>query len=1000
MVNIYNISPRYSFLDVLAKYVLETAKEQNLNIANDLILLPTRRSCRYLKEIFFNLNGKNASLLPTIRSLGDIDENGIALLDYENEELEIDLPPAISSIERNLILSSMVKVKMKDLSEEQTYSLAVDLAHLMDTVEMEELSFDNLKNIVSVEYSEHWQETLEFLKIITEEYPKVLAYYNLINPVARKVKLIEKQIDFWKKYPRKGRIFAGGSTGSLVPIAKMLKTIANMKNGFLILPGLDKNISDSDFEILTSDLTLNQNHPQYGLLKLIKGLSLKVSDIPELPLYENYDIAPQSREALSSYIMLSPQMNDSWENLRKSQKFEQNTLDGVSEITFDDESEEVLGLSLLLRKSIEENKKTLLITPDRKIAKSVSNKLKRWNVLVDDSAGIPASDTITGNYFLLVLKMIYDDFSPYSLLAVLKHKYTHLGYSKEALETIITKFEKDILRLYGNVKNIEDIEALLNLSPSSLAKKSPRYNSKQTESSTPIISDLIKRVKGLTNDFYTLMKSKEKYNLYDLLVKHIQLVESFVSSEEINTNDTLYSSDLHEQFSSEIRDLLDSLKVLKNKKDNLNIDCMTASAYFVFISNYFLSLNLRPTIGTDSNIAIMNSIEARLLPADLYIMSGLTDGVFPSVSSDDPWMNRAMKASFGLPLPERKIGLSSHDFIEFFCKKNVIMTHSSKIDKKTTITSRWLSKFSAIKEICNIKTDDYVSKEVKSWINNFNIEKNISRYLRPAPKLPKEIRMKPIKFSATEIETFLKDPYEIFVKKFLSLYKQDEINSNQLHIEFGDIIHNALDIFVKNNYQTSDELLNLMQQQISPTMNISQIDFWKPRFKEIAEWFVKSYTENKNKIQKSIVEEKGSFEFIKDFILEAKADRIDVLTDGTLSIMDYKTGNPPSEKSVKRGDSPQLLVETIIAENNGYKNLPKNSKVSEIKYIKLKKDDLGHEIIIDDIEDAVNNLQKILFNTVKEFRNEDTPFYSQPNESKKLKFSNYDHLARIKEWKE
>ena len=163
MVNIYNISPRYSFLDVLAKYVLETAKEQNLNIANDLILLPTRRSCRYLKEIFFNLNGKNASLLPTIRSLGDIDENGIALLDYENEELEIDLPPAISSIERNLILSSMVKVKMKDLSEEQTYSLAVDLAHLMDTVEMEELSFDNLKNIVSVEYSEHWQETLEFL---------------------------------------------------------------------------------------------------------------------------------------------------------------------------------------------------------------------------------------------------------------------------------------------------------------------------------------------------------------------------------------------------------------------------------------------------------------------------------------------------------------------------------------------------------------------------------------------------------------------------------------------------------------------------------------------------------------------------------------------------------------------------------------------------------------------------------------------------------------------
>ena len=58
MVNVFNISPRYPFLDVLARYVIETAKEQNLNIANDLILLPTRRACRHLKEIFLLLSEK------------------------------------------------------------------------------------------------------------------------------------------------------------------------------------------------------------------------------------------------------------------------------------------------------------------------------------------------------------------------------------------------------------------------------------------------------------------------------------------------------------------------------------------------------------------------------------------------------------------------------------------------------------------------------------------------------------------------------------------------------------------------------------------------------------------------------------------------------------------------------------------------------------------------------------------------------------------------------
>ena len=171
MPNVYNISPRYPFLEVLVSYILETAKIQNLNIANDIILLPTKRACRHIKSIFLKLNNNNTTILPYIYSLGDIDEDEISISEFSNHNLFEDQFKIISDIERNLILSKIIKTINylgDNITDEQSYSLAVELAHLIDTVEMEQIDFKNLNNIVPDEYSIHWQETLNFLKVITE----------------------------------------------------------------------------------------------------------------------------------------------------------------------------------------------------------------------------------------------------------------------------------------------------------------------------------------------------------------------------------------------------------------------------------------------------------------------------------------------------------------------------------------------------------------------------------------------------------------------------------------------------------------------------------------------------------------------------------------------------------------------------------------------------------------------------------------------------------------
>ncbi len=987
MVNVFNISPRYPFLDVLARYVIETAKEQNLNIANDLILLPTRRACRHLKEIFLLLSENKATLIPTILPLGDIDENGFAFLDYDTINLDENLPKPITTIERNLILSKLVKQKMSDISEEQAYSLAVDLAHLMDTVEMEELSFDNLKNIVPDKYSKHWQETLEFLKIITENYPLILKEQNLLNPVDYKVKLIKQQINLWKSFPPKGRIFAAGSTGSLVPISYMLKYIASIDNGYLILPGLDKNISDSDFDFLTSDYpNSNQNHPQYGLLKLIKGLNLKINEVPNLPLYKkDYDVVDVDREKLSSCIMISSDMNSNWQNL----SFKENVLENVTEIELQNEADEVFAISSLLRKSIEENKKALLITPDRKIAKSVASKLKSWNIIVDDSAGIPASDTITGNYIILILKMIYDNFSPYSLLAVLKHKYTHLGYNKNELNNIINSLENNVLcGKFG----IDNLDRMLSYEQ------------------CPIdVEILLNKIKALCSEYISLMSDIDKYSIYDLFIKHLKLVENFVSGPNIDFNEILWSSDIHIELSKELKSFIAALKEIKNKEYSISIDEMTASAYFIFISNYLLSLNLRITNGIHPNIAIMNSIEARLIDADLYIMAGLNEDTFPAVISDDPWMNRPMKAEFKLPLPERKIGLSSHDFVEFFCKKNVVMTHSQKVKGVNTITSRWLTKLSAIVEIAKIKWDNSLSQEVLYWIKNFETKVIGNRCKQPSPCPPIEAR--PKELSATWIEKWYRDPYIIFANKILGLEKIKDINPTIGGAEFGDIIHNAVQKFKECNFSTEEELLNLMVKESLSIMSINQNDFWLQRFKSIAKSFIQFEKKYKNDVKLSILENEGKYKISDNFTIKAKADRIDVLNNNTCAVYDYKTGTIPYKKSVLTGYSPQLLIEALIIENGGYVSIG-SKKVSKIAYLALKNKESDNKEIIfseyDDkplsemIADTNNNLKDM----INKFYNKENPasYISHPNPNKVgdliKKYSEYEHLARIKEWNE
>jgi ATP-dependent helicase/nuclease subunit B len=70
---------------------------------------------------------------------------------------------------------------------------------------------------------------------------------------------------------------------------------------------------------------------------------------------------------------------------------------------------------------------------------------------------------------------------------------------------------------------------------------------------------------------------------------------------------------------------------------------------------------VRPPQGGHPRLAILGLIEARLQTADLMILGGLNEGVWPALPAPDPWLAPRIRAELGLPGLERRIGVSAHD---------------------------------------------------------------------------------------------------------------------------------------------------------------------------------------------------------------------------------------------------------------------------------------------------------------------------------------------------
>jgi ATP-dependent helicase/nuclease subunit B len=370
-----------------------------------------------------------------------------------------------------------------------------------------------------------------------------------------------------------------------------------------------------------------------------------------------------------------------------------------------------------------------------------------------------------------------------------------------------------------------------------------------------------------------------------------------------------------------------------------------------------------------------------------------------------------MRHELGLDLPERRIGLSAHDFAQLLGTDDVILSHAAKVGGAPAVASRFLHRLEAVAGEARWETAKAAGEKYVRFADQLDQPDKVEPIPQPAPKPPRAVR--PLKMSVTAIEDWLRDPYTIYAKFILRLNPLDPVDMPLSAADRGSAIHGALGEFTQAYSKTLPDdpagtLLGIGEKYFAPLMERPEARaLWWPRFKRIAAWFADWETVRRGGVAEIAAEIKGEIPIRLDnersFYLSARADRIERRHDGSFAILDYKTGQPPTGKQVRMGLSPQLTLEAAILREGGFEGIPAASSVSQIGYVRLSGNNPPGEqkpleLKIKQSDQPQPPDVAADEALIRAFEDESQAYTSLNLSMWSNRYGAYDDLARIKEW--
>ncbi|GAA4740757.1 double-strand break repair protein AddB [Sphingomonas daechungensis] len=950
---VFTIPTHRSFSDSLVAGLIARFGADPLALASGRILLPNNRAVRTVTDAFVRASGSGL-LLPRLIPVGDpeLDDRIGGALDPADDDDPI--PPAIDPLERLMLLAEMVRGPGESSAE--ALRLAQELARTIDALEIEEIEPSRLTDAAAdaPDLAHHWQKALERFRAVLDRWPSLLAERGRIDLTDRRNRLLRRTAQRWSERPPSGFTVAAGITTSASAIADLLGRVARMPNGLVVVPGLSllKAMPDAEWDALGPDDRgrSEETHPQYHLKLLLDRIGVARGEVQLWPS-SGRSASPAVRSRAIANGMTGADFSDKWNALRPPER----RLTGIRAVELSDPAAEAQAIALAIREALETPGRTAaLVTPDRLLAQRVSALLGRWGIEADDSAGRALSQLPTGTLLLAIASAAAEDLAPVPLLALLKHP-------------LVGREGEERRRWMDDVRLLDE------------ALRGPRPAGGLEGIDAHVAEHAIRdrAWKRLRPRLSTLAAVRDAQSLSGL-ARAASAAASELSGERIWSGVAGRGA----------ADLLAELQALDRSDLPLG-----PSDSGPILRQFLDGVRVRPPYGGHPRVFIWGLLEARLQQADLMILGGLNEGVWPALPAPDPWLAPKIRANLGLPGLEFRIGLSAHDFASALGAPQVLITRARRDSRSPTVASRlWLRLQAMTGGLAHDTRLERLSVALDDPGRPMPAD-------RPAPKPDRSLR--PSRISVTSVDRLKADPFAFYAQAILGLRRMDPVDAEHSAAWKGTAVHEVFETWLKEDNCDPERLVWRARELLrSETIHPMLRALWQPRLMEAIRWIEGQEVENQAKGRRPLAGEKKGEATIEGVVLHGKADRIDRLESGGIAIVDYKTGKAPSQRAVDEGFALQLGLLGLIAEAGGFDGISGKSSTHEYWSLSKYRDQFGKCVRPDKSMGAEEFLDHALRNfseAARKWLTGDEPFIAKLNPSY-APYGDYDQLMRLEEW--
>ncbi|KQM13824.1 PD-(D/E)XK nuclease family protein [Novosphingobium sp. Leaf2] len=971
---VYSIAAHRGFADALVAGLIPRYAQGELGLARLTLLLPSRRTVRTVTEAFVRHSG-NGLLLPRMAVVGDLDldETLGPLLDPLGAA---EIPPAADTTRRWLRLAHYLREVEGEAAGTGAALLrrAFEIGRTMDRLIAEgiapiDLMSDAVIGIVG-ELAGHWSDNTRTFLMVQQHWIAELAARGEIDAPERRNRLFDHAAQRWRNTLPAHPVVAAGVTGASPALARLLRVVSELDNGSVVLPDFDLALaSDVWDELGTAGVPANPGeppfgrsdavtHPQYHLKLLLNRMGIARDEVAAWHR-SGLSAAPPERSRAISSLFLPPAASAAWVDLPP----EWRRLGGVRLMESTHPGEEAQAIAILIREALETpERRVALVTPDRGLAARVVGHLKRWDIAADDTAGRPLPQTAAGRLLLLLAEVLALQAAPVPLIALLVHPLAGAGAQRASWLEHARALD---LALRGP-------RPAAGLAP--LAQRAAKAN----------LGDWWAQVEAILAPLFTLGDAEPLDHLLDLLAQ----------AAEALCGETLWSRPDGRALSAFIEDLRDAAAGAGTLLDPRDLHAVLRDAMD--------RVSVRPPWGGHPRVAIYGLLEARMSRADLVICGGLVEGVWPAAPSQDSLLPPAVLRALGVPGADFRIGLAAHDLASAMGAPDVVLSWAQRDEGGPVIPSRFVLR---VRAMLGDQLDRHLDRAGVRFARLIDDAAAVPHHPRPQPRPSADQRR--VDISVTGLDRLRGDPYQFYASAVLGLRTLDALDAEPSAAWKGQVAHLIMERWHKAGEPAGG--LRPLAQNVLVEENAHPLmrALWWPRLAAALETFEGMILDAKAQGRQVLGVEAWGDMRRRDIRIHGRADRIDLAADGTLTIVDYKTGQPPTGRRVQEGFALQLGLIALIAQAGGFPGIAGEANAFEYWSMAKGKDGaMGYvfEPVLEGRkksgiprEDFLPVTERFLDDALDRWILGDEPFTARLNPDLGS-YADYDQLMRLDEW--